>query len=146
MPAASVAVVTNDRSDFTEQSGEINDDTDHTEIEETDTGETEIGETDIGDEVDLALEAEGPANPDLYRRRKSAAGGVLYAAMFGIEQVLGRKPKEEAPIVVDAPTEPVDIETDGVVVAIDDQVSAWAPPQPRVDPLAPRPRRTSRNR
>ena len=146
MPAASVAAVTNDRSDFTEQSGEINDDTDHTEIEVTDTGETEIGETDIGDEVDLALEAEGPANPDLYRRRKSAAGGVLYAAMFGIEQVLGRKPKEEAPIVVDAPTEPVDIETDGVVVAIDDQVSAWAPPQPRVDPLAPRPRRTSRNR
>lgn len=146
MPAASVAAVTNDRSDFTEQSGEIDDDTDHTEIEETDTGETEIGETDIGDEVDLALEAEGPANPDLYRRRKSAAGGVLYAAMFGIEQVLGRKPKEEAPIVVDAPTEPVDIETDGVVVAIDDQVSAWAPPQPRVDPLAPRPRRTSRNR
>ncbi|MGB8857861.1 MAG: hypothetical protein WCC60_01330 [Ilumatobacteraceae bacterium] len=75
------------------------------------------------------------------RRRHGAAGAMLAAGMFGVDIALGRKPKEEAPIVVASSSEPVDIETDGIEVPIDETTSVFAPPQPPVDPFAPRPRR-----
>jgi hypothetical protein len=75
------------------------------------------------------------------RRKHGAAGAMLAAGMFGVDIALGRKPKEEAPIVVASSSEPVDIETDGIEVAIDERTSVYAPPQPPTDPFAPRPRR-----
>jgi hypothetical protein len=75
------------------------------------------------------------------RRRHGAAGAMLAAGMFGVDIALGRKPKEEAPVVVASSSEPVDIETDGIEVPIDDRTSVYAPPQPPTDPFAPRPRR-----
>jgi hypothetical protein len=75
------------------------------------------------------------------RRRHGAAGAMLAAGMFGVDIALGRKPKEEAPVVVASSSEPVDIETDGIEVPIDDRTSVFAPPQPPTDPFAPRPRR-----
>jgi hypothetical protein len=77
------------------------------------------------------------------RRRHGAAGAILAAGMFGLDQALGRKPKEEAPIVMAAADEPVDIDHDGIVVPVDDRVSVVAPPQPRSDPLPSRRRRRS---
>ena len=59
----------------------------------------------------------------------------------GVDIALGRKPKEEAPVVVASSSEPTDIETDGIEVPIDDRTSVYAPPQPPTDPFAPRPRR-----
>lgn len=78
------------------------------------------------------------------RRRHGAAGAIVAAGMLGIDQVLGRKPREDAPVVVAASDEPVDIETDGIRVPVDEITDVVAPPQPRSDPFAPRPRRRSR--
>ncbi|HAN35645.1 MAG TPA: hypothetical protein DCQ52_09410 [Acidimicrobiaceae bacterium] len=60
--------------------------------------------------------------------------------MFGIDVALGRKPKEEAPVVVAASDQPIDIDTDGIEIPIDERTSVFAPPQPPTDPL-PRRRR-----
>ena len=67
------------------------------------------------------------------RRRHQVAAGML-----GLDQVLGRKPKEEAPIVMAASDQPVDIDHDGIRVPVDEAVSVVAPPQPRSDPLPSR--------
>jgi len=76
------------------------------------------------------------------RRRHGAAGAMLAAGMFGVDIALGRKPKEEAPVVIASSSDPIDIETDGIVVPVDDVTSVFAPPQPRTDPFPPRrPRR-----
>ena len=57
------------------------------------------------------------------------------AGFLGIEKALGlRKVKEEAPIVIAAATEPVDIDSDGIDVPVDDETSVYAPPQPRSKP------------
>lgn len=77
------------------------------------------------------------------RRRHGAAGAMLAAGMFGVDIALGRKPKEEAPIVMAASSEPVDIEKDGIEVPIDENTSVFAPPQPPSDPFPPRRRRKS---
>ena len=80
------------------------------------------------------------------RSRHGTAGAVLAAGMFGLDQALGRKPKEEAPIVMAAADEPVDIDHEGIIVPVDDRVSVVAPPQPRSDPLPSRRRRRSSNK
>lgn len=77
--------------------------------------------------------------------RHRGSDSVLFAAMLGIAELLGRKPKEETPVVVDAPTEPVDVHRDGVSVAIDEHLSAYTPPQPRRAPVTARSRRRRRS-
>ncbi|MDP9463674.1 MAG: hypothetical protein M3P52_03545 [Actinomycetota bacterium] len=79
------------------------------------------------------------------RRRHGAAGAIVAAGMFGLDQALmGRKAKEEVPIVMAASDEPVDIDHEGIKVPVDDIVSVIAPPQPRSDPLPSRRRRGRR--
>jgi hypothetical protein len=78
------------------------------------------------------------------RRRHGTAGAIMAAGMFGLDQALGRKPKEEAPIVMAAADEPVDIDNEGIIVPVDDRMSVVAPPQPRSDPLPGRRRRRRR--
>ncbi len=78
------------------------------------------------------------------RRRHGAAGAIVAAGMFGLDQALGRKPKEEAPIVMAAADEPVDIDHQGIIVPVDDGLSVIAPPQPRSEPLPTRRRRKRR--
>lgn len=75
------------------------------------------------------------------RRRHGAAGAIMAASMFGLDQALGRKPREEAPIVISTGDEPIDIDDDGIVVAIDEHTSVVAAPQPRPDPFPLRRRR-----
>ncbi|MSX94434.1 MAG: hypothetical protein F2749_13555 [Actinobacteria bacterium] len=73
------------------------------------------------------------------RRRHGAAGAMLAAGMFGLEQAMGlRKKKEEAPIVVAAPTEPTDIDEEGIHIPVDEATRVFAPPQPPADPFPPR--------
>ena len=69
------------------------------------------------------------------RRRHGTAGAIMAAGMLGLDQVLGRKPKEEAPIVVAASDEPIDIDNDGIRVAVDELTDVVAPPQPRSEPI-----------
>jgi hypothetical protein len=82
------------------------------------------------------------------RRRHGTLGAALAAGMLGLDKVMGRKPREEAPIVVASPTEPTDIDEEGIVLPVDADVTVVVPAQPRPDPYAPRrrPRRTSRRR
>ena len=75
------------------------------------------------------------------RRRHGTAGAVLAAGLFGIDVALGRKPKEEIPVVVASNDEPTDVDADGIAVAIDDTTSVVSPPLPRLDPRAPTRRR-----
>ena len=82
------------------------------------------------------------------RRRHGTAGGMLAAGLLGLEQVLGRKPKQDAPVVVAANSQPVDIDADGIVIEVDDEISVVAPPLPRPSEQPARPigRRTKRRR
>jgi hypothetical protein len=94
---------------------------------------------------DAAIEPPDSFDPiHAARRRHGGAGAILAAGMFGLDQALGRKPKEEAPIVMAASDEPVDIDNEGIRVPVDDGVSVVAPPQPRSDPLPTRRRRGKR--
>jgi hypothetical protein len=98
-----------------------------------------------GPDDDTALEPLASFDPvRTARRRHGAAGAIMAAGMFGLDQALGRKPKEEAPIVMAASDEPVDIDHEGITVPVDDALSVIAPPQPRSDPLPSRRRRGKR--
>jgi len=98
---------------------------------------------DAGDAMLVAADPEPSDVIATARRRHGAAGAIVAAGMLGLDQVLsGRKPREEAPIVVASPTEPTDLDQEGIAVPIDDTRAAWAPPQPTRDPFpALRPRR-----
>ncbi len=69
------------------------------------------------------------------RRRHGVAGAMLAAGMVAVNDVyLGRKPKEEAPIVIASPTEPLDVDRDGITVPVDAATWVFAPPQPPTNP------------
>jgi len=99
---------------------------------------------------DTAPRGEAPTIADdpvaTARRRHGGAGAALAAGMFGLDIALGRKPREEAPVVVSASDEPVDIDADGIVVAVDELTSVVAPALPRAAPLMSTRRRTRRSR
>ena len=75
------------------------------------------------------------------RRKHGAAGAVLAAGLFGVDIALGRKPKEEIPVVVDAAGEPTDIDTDGISIPVDEHTTVVAPALPPSEPRTPKPRR-----
>ena len=75
------------------------------------------------------------------RRKHGAAGAVLAAGLFGVDIALGRKPKEEVPVVVDAAGEPNNIDEDGIRIPLDEHTSVVAPALPPSEPRAPKPRR-----
>jgi hypothetical protein len=81
--------------------------------------------TDI-DDVDRVADA---------RRRLGRGGAMLAAGMLGLDQVLSGKKKEEAPIVVDANSDPVDIDADGIRVRVSEDAEVVSPPLPRTPPL-----------
>jgi len=69
------------------------------------------------------------------RRHYGVGGAMLAGGMLGLDQALGlRKPKQEAPIVIAAATDPLDIDDDGIEVPVDEHTSVFAPPQPRSKP------------
>lgn len=110
-------------------------------------GEAEL-EPEVEPEVEPVIEGEGEAAPfdagvdaasmiEHARRQHGLAGGLLAAGMFGVDQALtGRKVREEAPIVIAANSDPIDVDTDGITVPLDDEagLSVVAPPQPRTPP------------
>ena len=95
------------------------------------------------EELELPL---APSDPiAVARARHRTAGAILAAGMLGLDQAMGmRKPREEAPIVVDASDEPVDIDADGIVVPVDESTAVHAPPQPRSTPISTSRRRRRR--
>lgn len=63
------------------------------------------------------------------RQRHGLAAAFVAGAMVGLRDALEDRPDEEVPIVVDSPTDPTDIDVDGVRVEAGDQAFA-APPLP----------------
>jgi hypothetical protein len=88
--------------------------------------------------IDVSVDVDIVANA---HRRHGALGAIVAAGMWGIDQALGRKPREEVPVVVSAPSDPLDIDTDGITVALDG-VAVTTPALPRTAPkVAPARRR-----
>jgi hypothetical protein len=102
---------------------------DHEPLEPTDDGEPIAEIEPISDPVGTA------------RRKHGAAGAMLAAGMFGVDIALGRKPKEEIPVVVDAAGEPTDLDADGIRIPIDDDTHVATPALPRTPPVQAAPRR-----
>jgi hypothetical protein len=63
------------------------------------------------------------------RRRAGTPGVILAGAMLGLRDVLEGKPKEDVAVVVASPTEPTDIDNDGIAVTAGD-VTMHAPALP----------------
>ena len=86
---------------------------------------------------------DGPDELDEPIRRTSnrKAAAMIAAGMLAIDEILGRKPREEVPIVVDANGQPVDIDTDGIEVHVPTgdggEVAVAAPALPRSRPVEP---------
>lgn len=99
----------------------------------------DIEDGDLEDPAALVAPVSDPVGTA--RRKHGGAGAILAAGMFGLDIALGRKPKEDAPIVVTASGEPGNIDDDGIEIPIDDTTSVYAPPQPPVDPFPPRRKR-----
>ena len=81
------------------------------------------------------------------RRIGGAAGAALAGAMIAIRDVYEGPPKDEGSVVVDSPTEPEDVDRDGVALAAEEVGGAHdiaVPAQPRRAPIVGR--RTSRRR
>ncbi|MEI6496810.1 MAG: hypothetical protein WCO88_09070 [Actinomycetota bacterium] len=124
----------------------MSDDTHDADLDATEAAnDTVCGDLDDAPDVDLegdfdgdlddavAFDA-GPADPvSSARRRHGAAGAIVAAGMLGLDQVLGRKPKQEAPIVVAANSDPVDIDRDGIEVVVEEGFSVVSKPLPRAE-------------
>ena len=61
------------------------------------------------------------------RRRYGAVGAMVAGGMLGLDRLLGRKPKEESPVVWEASGEPEDIDR-GMTIDIDDDTSVVSHP------------------
>ena len=71
-----------------------------------------------GDEPDSEPHDDVHAWPPVRRTQRRGAAAMIAAGMLALDEALGRKPREEAPIVVDANGQPVDIDTDGIEVRV----------------------------
>jgi hypothetical protein len=86
-------------------------------------------------------------NPDpiaTAQRRYGGAGAVIAAGMFGLEMAMGIKPKPESVQIQEAPTDPIDVDRDGISVKVDDTVTVHAPALDRHAPIGVGKRRSRR--
>lgn len=87
---------------------------------------------------DDSLPTDGSSRPDdslpddvrmmeTARRRYGAVGAFVAGGMLGLDRILGRKVKEEAPVVWEAAGEPEDIDR-GMTIEVDDDTSVVSAP------------------
>ena len=60
-------------------------------------------------------------------RKHGMAGAILAGGMLAIDQVLGRKPKEQPAAVSEFSGEPTDIDKDGIAIPIDESTTVISP-------------------
>jgi len=90
---------------------------------------------------DDSFDDDGPTDEGP-RRIHGTVGTALGAAMVGLDAVIFGRQREEAPIVITASGEPGDVDSDGIVIPLDDEADIVAPPLPQTPPVvAPRRRR-----
>lgn len=98
--------------------------------------------------IDTELEPIDITNDDpieTARRRYGTAGAALAGGMFGLDVALGLKKKPDSVQVQEAPTDPVDIDADGIQVPIDSTTVVSTPPLARHDPIGVGKRKSRRS-
>jgi hypothetical protein len=93
----------------------------------------EIDDTDDTQPIDVIEPISDPIGTA--RRKHGIAGAMLAGGLFGVDIALGRKPREEIPVVVDAAGEPTDLDNEGLNFPIDDETQVVAPALPRTPPV-----------
>ena len=81
------------------------------------------------------------------RRKGGAVGAAMAGAMIALRDIMEGPKKDEGVVVVDSPTDPIDLDEDGVRLDADEVGSAHdidVPAQPRRAPIVGR--RASRRR
>lgn len=104
-----------------------------------------LGGTGTGTEI--ALEPIDSANPDVVgtaRRRYGSAGAALAAGMLGLDIVLGNKKKPDSVQVQEAPADPIDVDSHGIQVTVDEITSVKAPALERLPPVSLRKKKSRR--
>jgi hypothetical protein len=71
------------------------------------------------------------------RRKAGLAGAAMAGAMFAISEIIEGPPKEDAPVTVEASSDPHDLEKEGFGATVDG-VDVEAPPLERLDPVTNR--------
>lgn len=72
------------------------------------------------------------------RRKGGLAGAAMAGAMFAVSEIVEGPKKDDVPVVVEANSDPTDVDRDGVTVDLAD-VTVEAPALDRLDPVsAPR--------
>jgi hypothetical protein len=81
--------------------------------------------------VDARLRDRVPTTPvAAARRRYGVVGAALAGAMIALRDVF-EKPKDDQAVVVDAPSDPKDMDDDGITVPLADGTAAHSPARPR---------------
>jgi hypothetical protein len=68
------------------------------------------------------------------RRKGGVAGAAMAGAMMVMAEIVEGPKKDDAPVVVQANSDPIDVDADGITVELDDQ-AVEAPALERLDPL-----------
>ncbi|MEM9033891.1 MAG: hypothetical protein AAGD18_04795 [Actinomycetota bacterium] len=66
------------------------------------------------------------------RRRAGVTGAAMAGIMLAISDIYEPREREEIPIVEEAPSDPEDIDTDGIGLDVDG-IEMWAPPPDESD-------------
>lgn len=70
---------------------------------------------------------------DEQRNATELLGRCWRGGMVVFDKLLGRKPKQEAAVVIEASSEPIDIDSDGITVELNDHLTVHSPaPSKRV--------------
>jgi hypothetical protein len=68
------------------------------------------------------------------RRKGGVAGAAMAGAMLAVAEIYEGPPKEDAPVTVEASSDPTDIDRDGVDVSVG-EVDVSSPALERIDPV-----------
>ena len=60
-------------------------------------------------------------------QRYGTVGAMLAGGMVVFDKLLGRKPKQEAAVVFEASSDPMDIDHDGITVELNDHLTVHSP-------------------
>ena len=95
-------------------------------------------------EAPVSLDLDGGDVVANARRRYGGGGALLAAGMLGLDKILTDKKKPDSVQVQHAASEPVDLDTSGIQVMIDELTSVEAPPLDRREPLSMKKKRRRR--
>lgn len=68
------------------------------------------------------------------RRKAGLAGAAMAGAMLAVSDIVEGPKKDEAPVVVEASSDPLDVDTDGVAMTVEG-IDVAAPPLTRLPPI-----------